>query len=564
MDLRSSPWLLFIGILLLTTSCSEKPAIFKEYRTLFKVGDDPTWAKKVWNDNNWERRIKYVPDGQIFWSRTRIEILKAPKEFESYVLEIDPYGEYEIFWDGVLIGKNGNPGQEAELPPEGELWLTYSIPTQLTTEGPHILALRLSNYYFPDHVGQYELEIADYEDLFTDMLIKTSYMHVFAGAFLIASIYFLFLFLNNRKEYPTLIFSACCFLIFGLVITVFSKDYIPIHYSVHVIRLHIINSFLLGVSFLIPYYFSMQFPYPKRGLSLILYGVILIFFWLISDHAFDLKTVGMVLSMWCFSFAMVAYGAYRNVRGARLVLVTLLLSIAVFLIFGFVVSLYTGLGLILLGMLYLLSLNIKAQRLAYENSLVQSTRLRLELLKKNIQPHFLMNTLTSLIDWVEEAPKKGVLFIEALAKEFDLFNQIEDQKLIPITQEIALCRQHLEIMEYRKEINYFWEEEGIDPEQEIPPAILHTLLENGITHSLPLEDNSIKFKLLFESHPDRQCYTFLTFANTVGQTTSREEGTGLKYIKARLTESYQENWKLTSEPANHGWKNILEIHVEGQ
>jgi hypothetical protein len=560
MDLRSFPSLLLIGILLLATSCGQKSAIFKEHRTVFKIGDHPTWAKKVWNDNNWERRIKHIPEGQIFWSRTRVDILTAPEEFQSYVLQIDAYGEYEIFWDGVLIGKNGNPGQEAELPPEGELWVTYSIPTHLATEGAHMLALRLSNYYFPDHVGYYEIEIADYEDFLTDQLIKTSYMHVFAGAFLIISIYFLFLFLNNRKEYPTLIFSVCCFLIFALVLTVFSEDYVSIHYSVHVIRLHIINSFLLGISFLIPYYFSMQFPYPRRGLSFILYAGLLIFFWLISDHAFNLKTGGMVLSMWCFSFGMVAYGAYKNARGARLVLVTLLLSVVVFLASGFVISLYTGLGLILLGMLYLLTLNIKDQRLAYENSLVQSTRLRLELLKKNIQPHFLMNTLTSLIDWVEEAPKKGVLFIEALAKEFDLFNQIENQTLIPISQEIALCRQHLEIMEYRKEINYSWEEEGIDPEQKIPPAILHTLLENGITHSLPLEDNSIKFKLIFESNSQYQCYTFLTFASAARQSASREEGTGLKYIKARSTESYGSKWDLTSEPTDHGWKNVIKIY----
>ncbi|MEO9871797.1 histidine kinase [Ekhidna sp.] len=561
MDRRSSSCFLFLCVILLATSCTQEPAIFKEYRTVFKVGDQPTWAKKVWNHSNWERRIKLIPEGQIFWSRTRIDILRAPEEFQSYVLQIDPYGEYEIFWDGVLIGKNGNPGQEAELPPEGELWVTYSIPTHLATEGAHMLALRLSNYYFPDHVGQYELEIADYEDLFTDQLIKTSYMHVFAGAFLIISIYFLFLFLNNRKEYPTLIFSACCFLIVGLVLTVFSKDYVPIHYSVHVIRLQIINSFLLGISFLIPYYFSIQFPYPRRGLSLILYAVVLIFIWLINEHAFDWKTVGMVLSMWCFSFGMVSYGAYKNVRGARLVLVTLLLSVVVFLASGFVVSLYTGLGLILLGMLYLLTLNIKEQRLAYENSLIQSTRLRLELLKKNIQPHFLMNTLTSLIDWVEEAPKKGALFIEALAKEFDLFNQIEDQTLIPIAQEIALCRSHLEIMEYRKEIAYSWEEEGIDPEEKIPPAILHTLLENGITHSMHMADNSIKFKLVFESNSQYKCYTFLTFAARTGhETNTKEEGTGLKYIKARLTESYHSKWDLTSEPTDHGWKNTLKIY----
>ena len=559
MNLKLSTRFQFACLLLLATSCAQEP-VFKEQETVYKIGDQPDWANKGLNDNSWERRMELVPDGQIFWSRTKIDILTAPEELRPYGLQIEAYGEYEIFWDGVLIGKNGNPGQEAELPPEGELWITFSIPTHLATEGEHVLALRLSNYYFPDHVGQYEIEIADYEDLLTNLLIKTSYMHVFAGAFLIASIYFLFLFLNNKKEYPTLIFSVCCFLIFALVLTVFSEDYVSIHYSQHVTRLHIINSFLLGISFLIPYYFSMQFPYSRRGLTLILYAIVLIFIWLISDHAFDFKTVGMVLSMWCFSFGMVAYGAYNNVRGSRLVLVTLLLSIVIYLATSFVISLYASLGLILLGMLYLLSINIKEQRLAYENSLIQSTRLRLELLKKNIQPHFLMNTLTSLIDWVEEAPKKGVLFIEALAKEFDLFNQIENQTLIPITQEIDLCRQHLEIMAYRKEIKYSLEEEGIDPEQKIPPAVLHTLLENGITHSLPLNGNSIRFKLVFESNSQYKCYTFLTFAAGARQTTGREEGTGLKYIKARLTESYQSKWDFISEPADYGWKNAIKIY----
>ncbi len=560
MGLKPSQCVLLICLLWVATSCAPEPSVFKEHPTSFKIGDQPTWANKDWDDQDWERRIALIPEGQIFWSRTRIDMLRAPEEFESYVLKIDAYGEYEIFWDGVLIGKNGNPGQEAELPPEGELWLTFRIPPHLATEGPHMLALRLSNYYFPDHVGQYEIEIADYRDLFTDLLIATSYMHVFAGAFLIAAIYFLFLFLNNKKDYPTLIFSACCFLICALVLTVFSKDYIPIHYSVHVIRLQIINTFLLGIAFLIPCYFSMQFPYARRKLALIIYAAVLICIWLINGHEFGLKTTGMVLSMMVFSFGVVGYGAYKNVRGARLVLVTLLLSVVVFLASGFVVSLYTGLGLILLGMLYLLTLNLKAQRLAYERSLVQSTRLKLELLKKNIQPHFLLNTLTSLMDWVEESPKRGVLFIEALAKEFDLFNQMEDQTLVPIEQEIALCRSHLEIMKYRKEINYSWEEEGIDPGQTIPPAILHTLLENGITHGLPLKDNSVKFKLIFEADGQSKCYTFLTMAAGDPKAKSREEGTGLKYIKARLTESYDDQWDLTSGPVKDGWKNTLTIY----
>lgn len=548
-------------MMLIGTSCSEKPTVFKEYQTRFQIGDQPEWATKNLNDGHWEKRMRHVPDGQVFWSRTKIDIVKAPDSFRPYGLKLEAYGEYEVYWDGVLIGKNGNPGQEAHLPPEGELWITFNIPIHLTNKGEHLLALRLSNYYFPDHVGQYKLLIDDYEDLLTDRLIETSYMNIFAGAFLIASIYYLFLFLGNKKEYPMLIFSVSCFLFFILTMTQFVRTAIPLHYSLHVVRLEIISSLTFGISFLIPLYFSMQFPYPKRKLLFGIYTAVLLYFFIVNHHFFDYTIYNMSVSLWSFSFGIVLFGVYKKAKGALLVLLTLLLCIIIRYSVSFTISLFAGFSLILLSMLYLLSLRIKEQRLAYENSLVQSTRLRLELLKKNIQPHFLMNTLTSLIDWVEESPKKGVRFIEALGKEFDLLNQIEDQKLIPISQEIALCHSHLEIMGYRKEINYSLDEEGIDQEQKIPPGVLHTLLENGITHSLPLEDNSIKFTLTFESYNDYICYTFLTFAAPVKQRTQpRKDGTGIKYIKARLTESYNDKWELTSEPENHGWKNTLKIY----
>lgn len=560
MQLRLLSCFLLFCFMLLASSCAQESPIFDKYKTVFKIGDQQEWAAKNMNDQNWEKRIGLVPDGQVFWSRTKVDIIKPPESLQPYGIHLHLYGEYEVFWDGVLIGKNGNPGQEAILSPEGKMWVTFSIPTQLTEAGEHLLALRSSLYYFPDHTRIEELEIDYYDDIFTDRLIESSYMHLFAGAFLIASIYFLFLFLSNKKEYATLIFSISCFLFFSLILAEFMKTYIPIHYSLHVIRLRIISVLMLGISFLIPFYFSMQFPFPKRKLLLIIYAFVLLFFFL-SRYVYELTANNMVFSMLLFSFGIVVFGVYKKMKGARLVLLSLLLSVPIDFVTPFNKSLFAGFSLILIGMFYLLSLRIREQRLAYENSLVQSTRLRLELLKKNIQPHFLMNTLTSLIDWVEEAPEKGVLFIEALAKEFDLFNQMEEQTLIPIAQEIELCRTHLEIMAYRQEINYSWEEENIDHEQKIPPAILHTLLENGITHSLPLADNSIKFKLIFESNNDYRCYTFLTFAASVMQTTgNREEGTGLKYIKARLTESYHSKWDLTSEPTNHGWKNILKIY----
>ncbi|NAS30689.1 regulator [Flavobacteriaceae bacterium R38] len=560
MNLRPVSNFLFLCLILLVTSCSQKP-VFKEYNTVAKIGDQKEWAAKNWNDSNWSKSKPRLIGGEVYWSRTPIDILKAPEPLHPYAIRPYIYGEYEVYWDGVLIGKNGNPGQEETLNPEGEMLATFIIPPDLTEKGQHMLAIRTSVYHFPDHVGM-KVDIANYDDLLTKRLIETSYMHIFAGAFLIASIYFLFLFLGNKKEYRMLIFSICCFLFFILNLAEFITTYTPIHYMHHRIRLEIIGALMFGISFLIPLYFSLQFPYPKRKIILILYAVILLFTFFVKHDFFNFTYRNMALSMWVFSLGIVIFGVYRKIKGAGLILLTLLLSMLVTFVTRFSIGIIVSFSIILLGMFYLLSLRIKEQRLAYETSLVQSTRLRLELLKKNIQPHFLMNTLTSLIDWIEEAPKKGVLFIEALAKEFDIFNQIENKTMIPVAQEIELCRRHLEIMKYRKEINYFWQEENIDMEQKIPPGILHTLLENGITHSLPLEDNSIKFKLAYEANNDYKCYTFLTFATCARQEiTSREDGTGLKYIKARLTESYHEYWDFTSKPVHHGWKNTIKIYA---
>lgn len=552
---------LFLFTLLFYQQAFTQNVIFKNHKTVYKIGDELNWSSKDLDESDWTSQRPILQDGRILWYRLNIELLEEPKSLLQYGIQLEAYGEYEIFWDGVMIGKNGNPGQETERPPEGTLWTTYGIPRELSGKGTHVLALRASLLHFPDHTEIHSLKIDYYDELIKNALIENTYMHVYAGAFLIVSLYFLFLFISHKKAYATLIFSICCFLVFALTMTVFSNSYIPLHYSLHVIRLHFLSTFLLGITFLIPFYFSQQFPYPRRNLSLTLYTGVLFFIFLVKHHAFDFKAVSMVLSMWIFSFGIVAHGIYKQMRGARLVLAILLLSMAILLATGFIVSLYAGLGLILLSMLYLLALQIKAERLAYEHSLIQSTRLQLELLKKNIQPHFLLNTLTSLIDWVEEAPQKGVLFIEALAKEFDLINQVEDKTLISIVQEIDLCKSHLDIMSYRKEIDYSWEDEGIEIKQTIPPAIIHTLLENGITHSIPLENNRIRFKLLFEQNIEYKTYQFLTYAKKAKKSTyETTEGTGLKYVKARLTESYGDQWEFSSKPMDQGWVNTIKIY----
>jgi len=541
----------------LCTSCHQK-SISHRGETVYKIGNQEEWAAVNYEDNNWEEKIK-LEGGEIFWSRTPINLLESPNKLQSFGVDlVNTFGEYQVYWDGVLIGDNGNPGKEATLGLNGDMWRVYKIPSNLSQKGTHILALKRSLYYYPDHI-RFNAFVNDYDYLKEFPLIYTAFMYIFAGAFLLAALYFFFLFLGNKKEKTILLFSINCFLFFALILIEFMRTYISIHYSQHEIRMEIIAYLTFFIAILVPLYFSLQFPFAKRKPILAIYTVILIYVFFRNHHYYDATSYNMALCMWFFSFAIVVHGVYKKFNGALIVLLALLICLLINNMAYFDTSLFAGFGVIVLGMFYILAIKAKEQRLAYESTLVQSTRLRLELLKKNIQPHFLMNSLTSLIDWVEESPEKGVSFIEALAKEFDLLNQIESQSLIPITQEIELCRTHLEIMKFRKEINYLWDEEGISANEHIPPATLHTLVENGITHCAPLLDNSIKFKLIFESSIESKSYTFLTFGKVRHAKKVDSTGTGLKYVKARLEESYGDAWDFTSKATADGWKNVITI-----
>ncbi|MFT5765618.1 MAG: LytS/YehU family sensor histidine kinase [Saprospiraceae bacterium] len=316
----------------------------------------------------------------------------------------------------------------------------------------------------------------------------------------------------------------------------------------------------------------IQFSFPwKKYLMAIIFLTLFILEWQYHYSA-DWIAITIDKLVWLFSIIIVIYACYQKRKGAYIVLCGLLISLPIpSLLFSvqipfvsaYDVSIFIIFFIIILSMLYVRTLKMRAEQKAYEASLVLSERLKNELLKKNIKPHFIMNTLTSLIDWVEESPKEGVKFIHALAGEFEVLNQIADYKQVPIGQEIKLCKSHLEVMSYRKEIAYKWEDKGIDPNDIIPPAIIHTAVENGVTHSLPDENGVITFRLVFEKNKTFKKYTLLTIAKNRTASASEKvkevEGTGLKYIKARLQESYPDNWKINSKATDEGWETSIKI-----
>ncbi|MDJ1468133.1 histidine kinase [Cytophagaceae bacterium DM2B3-1] len=522
----------------------------------FQIGDNLQWAATNYNDSHWMLQRGDTKD-KVFW--IRIAVTLPQPSTDHLGLAIHSFGAFECYWDGKLIGKNGivQDSLNQEIP--GIVDSYYLLPDSAVVTGTHTLALRMSQAYISDNYRRVSARITDYTSLIRSPLLQTSFMCMLAGAFLMTSLYYLFLYSQNRKRYVVLMFGVVCFLFCALLMLEYLKFYIDIPYTHFYTRLEVIGILTLIIAFLIPWYFAIQFTLPKKSVFLSVMGACLLGIYIFYYGHYDLTAQLLSFSMWIFSVGITVVSLQKHFKEALIVLVGLLASLVVHILVYYDISLFVSFVLIVLCMLYLMAVRTREQEKAYESSLLLSERLKNELLRKHIQPHFLMNTLTSLIDWVEESPKEGVVFIEALAKEFELLSVVAEHSLIPIRQEIDLCQSHLIVMKYRKEINYQWKELNIDQEEYIPPAILHTILENGITHSLPLEDGSIRFQLHFESTPQTKKYELTVFARN-RPVQPGKTGTGLKYIQARLTENYGSLWSLESCAVPEGWKSTITIY----
>ncbi|WP_379090099.1 histidine kinase [Pedobacter sp. UC225_65] len=529
---------------------------YEKEEPLYQIGDNLEWAKKDYDDSKWTTD-RGDTGKQIFWARSKVKLFERSKG--QLGLQIGSFGAFDVYWDGVLIGSNGKVIAQNSIEVPGTETTYLSVPDSLSQVGEHVLAFRISQSYLPDVRRSIGIGLDNYEMLLKGPLIIMSFMNLMAGAFLIAAIYYFFLFLNSRtKAYAVFIFAVICLLFFALLMMEYLKFYIDIPYTKFFLRLEIIGWLTFALAMLVPAYFTIQFHFYRKGLLLAVLFVILSIIYIVNYRHYDFTAFCYTFVMWLTSVLVVLMAIYKKEKGAIIVFIGLLSTVIIYQYLFYDFSLFISFTIIVLCMLYLHALRTKQVEEEYQSSLLLSSRLKLELIKKNIQPHFLKNTLTSLIDWVEESPKEGAAFIQALAGEFDIMNSIADQTLIPIQQEIELCKTHLTVMHYRKEIQYTWEDEGIEKNELIPPALIHTILENGITHSMPLADGTIGFSLKFNRTATYKQYVFQTKAQNRPPT--RDKGNGFGYVKARLAESYGNNWQFISEANNDGWQTIIKIY----
>lgn len=546
-----------IFVILLTPACRQDSIRPKEIR--LKTGNKSEWLGPKTDDSAWEMANGTDAKGN-FIVRFHFKLSNDLRKSFPLAVNIVALGSYDAFWDNNKIGSSGKIGNNIKEEIPGYHSMVLPIPDSLAKAGNHVLALRISNFHYQRKYSFFNARIESYRQLMRFPMLMALLMAVLAGCFLTGSIYYLFLFVQHKNEKPYLFFAFICLLFLSLLVC----EYLPIlwayPYTFQLTRLEIIGMLATVIAFLIPSFLNRMFAtFSNWPFDLVL-SITLISVFILNHGHYDLSAQLMGLVMATGSLAVSSFAIKKKKKGAWLILIAIILGLAVSWFLYYDYSLYIAFGLLLLAMLYLLSERSKAMETAYRRSLVISERLKTDLLKKSIQPHFIMNTLTALLELIESSPDLGKKMILDLSSEFEILCSIAEKSLIPLATEISLCKHHMEIMQMRKGIDYRWESIGIDNGEYLPPAIIHTLLENGITHSKPLEDGTVRFRLEYEQTPKEKIYRFQTQAVNRTKRKLSYNGMGFYYIEARLREAYAEKWELNYGPGENGWTTTIKLH----
>ncbi len=464
---------------------------------------------------------------------------------------------FEVSWDGKLIGRSGVISNAGRAVAPGPMDNFFVIPASSANAGPHMLAFHVA-FAQPKRNWFHGIVIGEYERMLRSRIVAQVVPLSGFAVFVVIGMYYLTLSFAMRRRGAAVTFALLCFASALLAVAETWRWTVGYTYDVQATRLAIISALTLCVSLLLPAFFILELnvPWGRRWIGAC--AAVLLAIVAIPEQPDDLCLRLFWASLLLSSFAIagsVARERRRTIPGA----VALSILIVAMVNGGFRFSdntFFIAFCLMIVCLLVSMAIDLRRERRDHESAMLRAARLEIELLQKTIQPHFVMNTLTAVMEWLEEDPHAGVQFLEAFAEELRLFSTVSRSSSISLADEIALCRSHLVVMGCRKGKRFHLRADEVDPSSAIPPAIFHTLVENALTHNR-YASNDVQFVLSEKRTNGRRRYVFDVPLSD--GTSHNGDGTGLRYVKARLEETYPGAWIVESARLDESWRTTIEV-----
>lgn len=182
----------------------------------------------------------------------------------------------------------------------------------------------------------------------------------------------------------------------------------------------------------------------------------------------------------------------------------------------------------------------------------KSAEANYEILKAQMQPHFLFNSLNSLAELIPHDALAAEEMAQKLSDLYKLILRNSDSRTASLSSEIAIARKYLEIERLRFEDRLRFElSVPVEAERiQLPSLMIQTLVENAVKHGIA---NSMQGgKISLEVVRAGNGWYRLNLSNTGEPFEKLKPGTGLSNTVGRLNLLYgdKHDFRVTSDNDN--------------
>jgi hypothetical protein len=500
------------------------------------------------------------PQGRAIWMVATVTLPgRQLSEREPMGVMLHAIASSAVYWDGTRIGGSGVVSATRELERPGALATLVPLRESELAPGPHTLAIRLSSHRGLLRVGtpMHAVAVGPMEVL--RRLSGTRYPSVLlaAGALLLAAVAFAVVMWRDRRAFSWLVvlMLVCALLQLGAEVW---RDIVPVSYTQQIWRLLLVLTGAMGFSITMIYYLSRRFT--KRHRRLFTGAAVAIAAASPLLRGFDERTFFVLVGSAVLAMAITLPAVWRREAGARPLTLVLLFMVAVAFVDPPLFldrNLFVGVAALAVLLLVDQLTAVRRLREATRAARARADRLELELLRRRVAPHWMMNTLNAITSWIEEEPRTAVRMVEALAAEFRQLARLHEHTVVPIEEEIVACRRLLELMSLRTGCALALETRGLLPTLAVPPGVLHTLVENALSHGR--YRTAAVFTLTQQVEADPPVLEFVAPTPDGALTAPQHDGFGVTYVRSRLREAFGETSLVVHGPSPAGWRTVLTL-----
>lgn len=204
----------------------------------------------------------------------------------------------------------------------------------------------------------------------------------------------------------------------------------------------------------------------------------------------------------------------------------------------------------------------RQQRIINEKLVKEKQSLNVELLKKQLHPHFLFNTLNNIYSLSLKKSNKTTEGILKLSHLLEYLVYQTGEKEVVFNEEIQLITNYIELekLRYGKHLQIELEVDVFSDTLKTAPLLLLPFVENCFKHGGKNEQGIFWITISIRSF-ESGIHFFIKNSKSFKSKKSTHKGIGLENIKQRLNLLYKERYSLTIEDNAYFYETRLYLNL---